>query len=243
MSASELWQVKVSSGDVMTVTLEQLDSAFADGHVSESTLVREVGTVEWSTLGVVAGLVEAPPPVAFAPAAPPRPAAPRVDPFVVPTPLAPMLPTAPHSYAPMAMDADLDDLAFAPKRKPMAVVLGVCGVCAFVILAALGIGSVSGPIAAAGAAKTESHLASAATPIAPTTPAAPIAPIAHEAAPAAAAPTQADTHLTEAQKKAALAADKKLKGKASKKAAPARKPAKDPFVKGGNKHDPLNKSL
>lgn len=240
MSASELWQVKVSSGDVMTVTLEQLDSAFADGHVSESTLVREVGTVEWSTLGVVAGLVEAPAP--SAPHAPPRPSAPRVDPFVVPTPLAPMLPTAPHSYAPMAMDADLDDVAFAPKRKPMAVVLGVCGVCAFVILAALGIGSVSGPIAAAGAAKTESHLgASAATPIAPSTPA---APIAHEAAPApAAAPPQADTRLTEAQKKAALAADKKLKGKASKKAAPARKPAKDPFVKGGNKHDPLNKSL
>jgi len=229
MSASELWQVKLPSGDILTVTLEQLDAAFEEGHVSETTMVREVGAVEWSTLAVVAGLAEAPPMVS---PAPPKPSAPRVDPFVVPTP---MIPIAPSSMAPLAYDAADDDAPFAPKRKPTTVVLGVCAACAAVILAALGVGAISGSSASAAAApKAESHLA-VAPPAAPAPPA-PVAAPAPEAA-------QAPPRLTEAQKKAALVADKKLKSKATKKAAPPRKPAKDPFVKGGNKHDPLNKSL
>jgi hypothetical protein len=233
MTVEDLWHVKLPSGDILTVTLDQLDGAFADGHVNESTLVRQAGTPEWSTLGAIAGLDEAVP-VAAAP--PPRArsasSAPRVDPFVVPTPAYPI---APSSMAPMAFDLD-DELAFATKKKPIGVVLAVCGACAFLILAAVGLGSADAPAVAAVAAaaqnaKTETHLS-----------APPQAPVQATVEPVKVAEPIAP-QLTEAQKKAVQAADKKLKQKAGRKAAPAKKPAKDPFVKGGSKHDPLNKSL
>ncbi len=230
MTVQDLWHVKLPSGDILTVTLDQLDGAFADGHVTESTLVRQAGNPEWSTLGAIAGLDEVVPVARTAP--PPAPlasSAPRVDPFVVPTP---GYPIAPSSMAPMAFDLD-DELAFAPKKKPIGVVLAVCGACAFLILAAVGLGSTGAPAVAAAAqnAKTETHLSAA--PQAPAQAAVEPAKVAEPVAP----------QLTEAQKKAVQAADKKLKQKAGKKAAPAKKPAKDPFVKGGNKHDPLNKNL
>jgi len=226
MTVQDLWHVKLPSGDILTVTLDQLDGAFADGHVDASTLVREAGTTEWSTLGAMAGLDEAGPVARPAPA----PSAPRVDPFVVPTPGYPM---APSSMAPMAFDLD-DELAFAPKRKPVGAVLAVCGACAFLILAAIGLGNSSAPAVAAATqnAKTETHLS-----------APPQAPVQAAAVEPAKVAEPVAPQLTEAQKKAVQAADKKLKQKAGKKAAPAKKPAKDPFVKGGSKHDPLNKTL
>lgn len=218
MSATELWQVKLPSGDILTVTLEQLDAALEEGHVGADTWVREAGSTRWATLGEVAGLEPVPP----------KPSAPRVDPFVVPTPLAPI------SVAPIAIDAEMEDSPFAPSRKPKRLVAGICAACALVIVAALGVGALAEPASHAAAAgqKSEAHLA-----VAPQVAAPPVA--APEPAVAAPAPER----LTDAQKKAALAADKKLKSKATKKAAPPRKPAKDPFVKGGNKHDPLDKSF
>lgn len=226
MTANDHWQVKLPSGDILTVTLDELDSAFADGHIGASTLVRESGSPTWSTLGAVAGLDDGT--AAPATRATAR-SAPRVDPFVVPTPA---IPIAPSSMAPMALDFDDDVLAFAPKKRPTAIVVGICGACAILILAAVGLGG-STPAPAAAMAKTESHLSTA-----------PVAVVAPVAAPAVdQAPTAASPSLTEAQKKAVQSADKKLKQKTTKKAPAPRKPAKDPFVKGGSKHDPLNKSL
>ena len=67
MTVQDLWHVKLPSGDILTVTLDQLDGAFADGHVDASTLVRQAGTAEWSTLGAMAGLDEAIPVAHIAP--------------------------------------------------------------------------------------------------------------------------------------------------------------------------------
>ncbi len=224
MTARDEWQVQLPSGDILTVTLDQLDSAFADGHVTEATLVREAGTTAWQTLGQMAGL--APPP-------PSGPVPVGYDPFVVPTP---GIPLAPTSMSPMSLDFEVDHPMVAPKKKPVALVMGICGACALLILAAVGLGGASASPAAASTAKTESHLAAAPTPM----------PGKHIVAAAPAPVAEAAPHLSEAQKKAVALADKKLKAKASTKAnkrpLPG-KPAKDPFVKGGNKHDPLNKSF
>jgi hypothetical protein len=52
---AEVWHVKMPSGDVYTVSVEQLDEAFQGGHIDENTLVMQDGMSGWATLGEVLG--------------------------------------------------------------------------------------------------------------------------------------------------------------------------------------------
>jgi len=66
----EEWFVQLASGDVRLMTLDELDAAFQNGLVDESTLVRRDGVAKWSKLSDEIGAaapVEPPPPEASAP--------------------------------------------------------------------------------------------------------------------------------------------------------------------------------
>lgn len=289
MTSHELWEVKLSSGQILTVTLDQLDQGFADGHVTETTLVRAHGTLEWSTLADLAGLEddEAPatvrdlaPPIvvgtkpggtlrlqasasayAIAPpivvGAPARAAAPTANSAVAApvvsrtTPVAFTPPSFPPSAYDLTVDVDLSEISgsatfsspFAPKKKPVALYAAIAGAC-MVVLAAVGfVSSAEGPASATGA--VAANVAANGGASVAERPSAPVeaAPPASDSLPTVQEVLQAPK-LSEAQKAAVLEADKKLaKKKNTKKAVPAKKPAKDPFSKGGNPHDPLNKAL
>jgi hypothetical protein len=298
MTSHELWEVMLSSGQILTVTLDQLDQGFADGHVTETTLVRAFGTLEWSTLADLAGLEgdEAPatvrdlaPPIVVGVAsvngskpggtlrlhasasayaiAPPIVVGAKARSEVVPasparsepalsrtTPAAFTAPSFPPSAYDLTVDVDLSEISgsatfaspFAPKKKPVAIYAAIAGAC-MVVLAAVGfVSSAEGPAAAANAVTAN---ANANANVGVTQAASPSAPVEVVQPASEALPTVQDVlqgpKLSEAQKAAVLEADKKLaKKKNAKKAAPStKKPAKDPFSKGGSPHDPLNKSL
>lgn len=185
----EAWQVELPSGDILTVSLDDLDAAFADGHVTERTRVRRVGEPTWTTLACAAGL-EAPAP---------KSSAPRVDPFVVPTPA---IPIAPSSMAPLALDVD-DEPPFAPKRRPVGIVLGICAACAALILSAGIVSAVSAPPKLASAAATNALAANGKTGAAlPVATPAPEPPSVGEAVPAPAAPAVATPPARGAEKAA-----------------------------------------
>jgi hypothetical protein len=265
MTSHELWEVKLSSGQILTVTLDQLDQGFADGHVAESTLVRAFGTLEWSTLADLAGLDDDEAPPTLRDIAPPivvggsrgtvrlqaQPLQAVAAPIVVGAARAVATPVSPPSFPPSAydftVDVDLGEMRgpfsssnpFASKKKPLALYAGIAGAC-LVVLAAVGFVSSAESPAEAAMAHTQANVAAslAASPVTPSPEALPTpakAPEATNATPG--------SKLSEAQKSAVLEADKKLAKKKAKKAVPAKKPAKDPFTKGGNPHDPLNKSL
>jgi hypothetical protein len=61
-SSGDLWYVKLGSGDVHKVTLDQLDEAFQAGHVDENTMVLAANGTRWMKLGDAAGLDDAPAP-------------------------------------------------------------------------------------------------------------------------------------------------------------------------------------
>ena len=284
MTSHELWEVKLSTGQILTVTLDQLDQGFADGHVTESTLVRAFGTLEWSTLADLAGLDDEEAPATLRDVAPPGDIG--LDPIVVvggkrgstlrlhalasqeiappivvgttrtlspatndsfPAPFTP--PSFPPSAYDLTVDVDLGEMRspfsssssspFAPKKKPLALYAGIAGAC-LVVLAAVGFVSSAESPAEAGTANAKVTTSLAASSVTPT-------PKPQALPTPAPAPEGADVvqgpKLSEAQKSAVLEADKKLAKKKAKKAVPAKKPAKDPFTKGGNPRDPLNKSL
>src|SRR5688572_19715716 len=56
MSDQELWQVKLSEGCVIDMTLDEIDTAFNAGRIQASTLVMPPGDMRWTTLGAAAGL-------------------------------------------------------------------------------------------------------------------------------------------------------------------------------------------
>lgn len=62
MADADLWYVMLADGDVHRVTLDQLDEAFQAGHIDQETLVLAEGARQWTQLGKLAGLEEAPPP-------------------------------------------------------------------------------------------------------------------------------------------------------------------------------------
>lgn len=207
----EAWQVELPSGDILTVSLDDLDAAFADGHVTEATRVRRVGEPEWTTLAHAAGLDVAPAP---------KSAAPRVDPFVVPTPA---IPIAPSSMAPLALDLD-DELPPSPNRRPVGIVLGICAACAALILSAGIASAVSAPPKLASAAATNALAANGKTgaslPVAT-----PETPAVAESAPPPAAPAVATAPARGAEKAArpALPGRPKIAPKV-----PAKRPAAKP---------------
>ncbi len=285
MTSHELWEVKLSSGQTLTVTLDQLDRGFADGHVNENTLVRAYGTLEWSTLADLAGLEGdeapatvrdlAPPMVVGAKSggtlrlhasaaayaiAPPIVVGSPARAEVVATPIPAVSRTTPVAFTPpsfppsaydLTVDVDLSEMSgsatfaspFAPKNKPVALYAAIAGAC-MVVLAAVGfVSSAESPSSASNASVANANVG---TSLATSTTTPTVAE--QSAARPAPAPQVQEVmqgpKLSEAQKAAVLEADKKLaKKKNAKKAVPPKKPVKDPFSKGGNPHDPLNKSL
>src|SRR5947209_10347429 len=89
MGATEIWNVAFRSGEIRSMTLDELDAAFDAGAIDANTKVMAPGTTEWVRLGVAAGLNEPAPP-------PPAPSS-------APQSFGPV--SAPASYAPVAFSA------------------------------------------------------------------------------------------------------------------------------------------
>jgi hypothetical protein len=257
----DFWQVQLPSGEVCVWTAEELDEAFQSGQIHERSLVKQLGEENWSTLAQVAGLDEADaPPITDADQtqqmAPLAPQVVPAPPDTMPSSLAPLAvsvtpsqvsappPAMAISVAPQSNALPDVDLDAPPKFGSKGRVFLIAGALA-VIFGALGLVAVKvGGTAAAGAApnavstafKGDPHHMSAGTPADD---------------PFIAKP------LTDEQKRALLEADKKRQEELDKKRRaleaeraaqqPAqRRPAgkaSDPFVKSGNKYDPLNGNL
>jgi hypothetical protein len=256
MSAESSWFVRLPNGNVVTVSLDQLDAGFQRGDIDENTLVFKHGMKEWLPLGQAAGIddevsgaddtVRAPSssPTAFAPASP------------TVSPLAPYA-AEPDAYSvrPVAFDMqpaysslDIGDDYAPPKSGKMKVLFGLVAAAAVVGLGIFGASQMtSGDAAAAAAAIATQAPANAAAAVAPPPAADPIPAV-----------PVADNRLSDEQKKSLMKFDEKTKADQAKKdqaradrAAKAaqkwtgakRGKGKEPFVKGGSKYDPLNASL
>jgi hypothetical protein len=120
-SASELWYVQLSDGDVHRVTLDQLDEGFQAGHIDANTMVLADGARRWAKLGEIAGIDD------VAPARPPPvyvqrslPAPPVLQSF--PAPLI-------ESHRPVSVDlSDLEVVPGLPSRSRKRWVGAVLGV-------------------------------------------------------------------------------------------------------------------
>jgi hypothetical protein len=219
----ELWYVKLANGDVHRVTLDELDDAFQAGRISGDVMVLAPAGEKWTKLSELAGLDEAPPPAARAPAQAPMP----------------------NSLRPVSLDlSDVDLGAPFQRRSRKGRMLGVvafvavAGIAAFVVVRSRGV--MDAPVAAAPPPPAMPAPAPATPPPAPvtasnTTDASPLNP-----------------RFTPEQREKLMAADKKLdqKIKARQKsravagashASPKYK--SQGFTTGGSKFDPLNSSL
>ncbi len=233
-----VWHVEMGNGQVRSMTLDELDAVFQDGLITADTRIREEGADEWTTLGVVAGLDDDPTDVHAMPA--PTVQQPNsLSPMAI---SAPSVPPQPQMIDLAALAAEDDEeLAFRPKKKT-GLVLGAIGGVALV--AALGI-----------VGMTQLKKLEAKTINANTTNALAVQP----PAPAVVEiPKADDRRLTDEQKRALAEIDKKHQTEIDKKNADraadraARQPiqrgkpagkSSDPFVKSGNKYDPLNGAL
>ncbi len=108
-ATSELWDVRFSGGEIRSMTLEQMDAAYQADAIGEETPVRAAGSQKWTTLGVAAGISNAPVAVAesaftapFSATAPFSPFAPSGTPFGGFSPVAPDAP----SLRPLVSDLD-----------------------------------------------------------------------------------------------------------------------------------------
>jgi hypothetical protein len=229
---SDIWHVQVPGGEVRTLTLDQLDEAFQSGWIDAETLVFPAGGLGWARLGDVAGLddiSETPPPVS---------AVNSVAPIALD-----VAPQAAPAHAESLTAVDDDDL---PELKPRRGKRVLSVITTLAVLGGLGFAGFTkydatrsaARIAAAAAVAPDSVSASAANVVAPQPAAAPV-------------PVTLDpgkSPLTE-QQKIALAEQDKAREEARKtkkaKSPPSRrgKKTKDPFLKNGNKYDPLNGSL
>ncbi len=230
---AEMWDVEIASGIVRTMTLDELDEAYQNGVIDESTRVRQSGAPNWSTLAAVAGTEDSytPEPVnSLSPmqvsiSVPPPPAVPRELRHL--------------SVAPPDVDDEEEERAFRRSRtkKRLAAAGGIVGVA---VLAGL----VAFTAARAGSATDALQAAAAAAAMAP--------PQAAKELPAPADTASDKRSLSEDQKKALLDADKKRQAEAeAKRAKNAPKPrsgqprsnGKDGLLKSGDKYDPLNGAL
>lgn len=218
----ELWNVRLSSGETRSLSLDELAAGFDAGWIDARTLVLAAGAIHWAPLGEVAGL----------------------DTDAEPSPPS----SAPNSIAPMAFDAqantpfdlevptgaesDPDVLAFRPRRGP--AVLRV--MTAMIVIAGLGFAGVRGKpaitraLASRGVPAKPAPAVVVAPPVVVATPAPATPPVA-QAAPAAPVPeatppipTMSLTSLpsvpqTPAEKKAAAEAEKKARRAAPQKRA------------------------
>jgi len=182
--AEEIWSVRLPSGDVRRGSLDELDAAFEAGHIDENALVLAPGATKWTKLGELAGLDDDAPPAA-------APTTVSVAPYATPNSLRPVM-------------TDLDDLSFdAPRPRSKApILLGIVGV------AALAAGIVFAVHQFATGSETSTATAAVAATTLETAPPAPPppppAPAVVDSAPASIGPS-----LTDAQKQALAAIDKK----------------------------------
>lgn len=130
MSDQDLWQVKLSEGCVIDMTLDEIDTAFNAGRISARTSVLPPGDFRWTTLGAAAGLEDddrptEPAPYSIAPVA--------AD--VTPPP--PMFDYGSDD----AIDVDLESNAGLPRKRRGGVFGKVVGVAVvFTVLIAAGVG-------------------------------------------------------------------------------------------------------
>jgi hypothetical protein len=248
----EFWHVQLPDGSVSTMTLDELDTAFQCGRISEKTYVLKQGDSTWATLASLLGLDEAPPlPPARAP--------------VAQAYLAPSTPgnfadfAAVNSLRPVVSDVDDDELDFGAspfrrrsKKRAVAItasVLAIAAVGAFVATfgpnrALATLGNIKGLWAGSSVAAASQPPPAA---VVVETPPAPPPPAADPT------PAPAPDRFDDAKKRALLEADKArdAQQKAKMNAAPAHRSSgpgyksdgKPVFHKGGNKFDPLNASL
>jgi hypothetical protein len=229
----ELWDVELSNGEIRTMTLDDLDAAYQAGAIEESTRVRRHGAVSWSTLAIVAGIEDEPA----------RPSAPHsLSPTAIS--VAPPAPSTAHDVTPPSPVVSLDDVPeTAFKKSKTGLVFGmlgaaaVIGVVAFFGSKALKAADAAQEAAKAAAASKETFNPHAAMDLPP------------------AELDKARAKLTEEQRKRLEEADKRRAEEAARKAAERAKNAPaprqgsragkstDPFVKGGDKYDPLNGNL
>ncbi len=126
MSDQDLWQVKLSEGCVVDMTLDEVDTAFNAGRIQASTLVMPPGDMRWTTLGAAAGLEDEEAPYSIAPVA------------------ADVAPPSTYGFgSPPVPDFDVDLNSFEgnaglPKKRNMGAIVAV--VMTFVVLVAVGIG-------------------------------------------------------------------------------------------------------
>ena len=236
-----VWHVEMGTGQVRSMTLDELDAVFQDGLITADTRIREDGCLEWTTLGAVAGLDDDPTDVHAMPA-PTLQQPNSLSPMAISAPSVPSMPVPQQiDLAALAAEDD-EELAFRPKKKT-GLVLGAIGGVALV--AALGI-----------VGMTQLKKLDAKTINANTTNALAVQP----PAPAAVDIPKAEDKraLTDEQKRALAEIDKKHQTEIDKKNADraadraSRQPIQrgkpagkstDPFVKNGNKYDPLNGAL
>ena len=129
MSDHDLWQVKLSEGCVVEMTLDEIDTAFNAGRISARTSVVPPGDFRWTTLGDAAGLEDEereaePAPYSIAPVAYEMNA----------TPQPPL-----YDFGGDDIDVDLESNAGLPKRRGVfGKVVGVTVI--FGVLVAVGVG-------------------------------------------------------------------------------------------------------
>jgi hypothetical protein len=211
---SEIWHVRLPSGESREGTLEQLDEAFHAGAIDESTLVRREGTSAWVTLAEAAGLEAAP-------AAPPAPVAP--------------IPSAP----PPPVVSDLDDLdPTALRSSKRGVAAGIAA--AVALFAAAGVfvvrnGSSEVSAVKVAGASAEANMAAAAKPVSPTS------DLDTDGKTRTLTDEQKRALLD--LDKAREADAQKKRAQQQRNYSPPPMKTGSPFAKGGNKYDPLNSSL
>src|SRR4051812_5823956 len=66
---SDVWNVRLSTGEVRTFNADQLDAAYKAGWIDETTPVKEPDAHGWMTLGELAGIEPEPAPYSIAPVA------------------------------------------------------------------------------------------------------------------------------------------------------------------------------
>jgi hypothetical protein len=130
MSDHDLWQVKLSEGCVVEMTLDEIDTAFNAGRINARTSVLPPGDFRWTTLGDAAGLEDDDRPTEPAPYSI-APVAADIGADFASTPPPPMVD--------LDYDVDLSSAAGVPKKGSLfGKVVGV-GLL-FTVLVALGIG-------------------------------------------------------------------------------------------------------
>src|SRR5882762_1216792 len=186
-SDDDLWHVQLQSGEVLLMTLDELDDSFQKGVISANTYLWQEGSTNWVTLREVAGLDaddESEDILAGNPFTsnstdsvwPPAPAAPSFG-YSAQVYAPPIQLFSPNSTAPVVspmrdMEFDLDDVEFRPKKRS-----GGRWLFAAALIGAAGFGAVKYrvvPMPQFAATQTMTAVAASPVPAAPEPVAAPV---------------------------------------------------------------------